>query len=331
MTIAEEFTAKIRQDNQKEKIMRFAPILVLFVLVAVFTIVCGTSFFSLNNAVSILNQLAIPLVVAVGLTFVIVIGGIDLSINGTVGMAASLLGVFVLNTRTGLDLGFLGIILAVAASVGIGVVIGLIHVYLKVPSFMVSFAFMYICMGIGLLSYGGKPPTVMDPVLAAIPKMSFIGVPIITWIAIAVLLFAIFIQEYTAFGRYIFAVGTDETILHAVGVSVNRVKVMVFTLAGFCFGVAGVLGCIRLGQGQIGAGDGLMFPAQAAVVIGGTALSGGKGGVINTIIGVLLMTVLINGLTLMGVNPYIKNGIQGVIILVVVAMTVARGAKVISK
>jgi ribose transport system permease protein len=146
-----------------------------------------------------------------------------------------------------------------------------------------------------------------------------------------VLAICYYVQEYTAFGRHIYAVGTDETIPKAVGVNVNRVKIKVFTLAGFCFGVAGVVGAIRLGQGQAAIGTGLMFPAQAAVVIGGTALTGGKGGVVNTVVGTLIMTVLENGLTMLGVNPYIKTGIQGVIILIAVILTIKHAATVISK
>lgn len=332
MTITEEFAAKVRRDNQKERVMRLAPVIVLFAMIIIFSIVCGKDFASINNLVAVLNQLAIPLLVAIGLTFVIMIGGIDLSINGTVGMAASLVGIFVLNSRfPQFDLGIFGVLLGVLSSVVVGLIIGLIHVYLKIPSFMVSFAFMYVCKGIGLLSYSGEPPTIRDPFLAAMPKMSFLGIPAITWIALFVLLVCIIIQEYTAFGRYIYAVGTDETILHAVGISVKKVKIRVFTLAGLCFGIAGALAAIRLGQGQVNVGEGLMFPAQAAVVVGGTSLAGGKGGVINTIVGVLVMTVLSNGLVIMGVNPYIRTGIEGIIILVAVALTVARGAKVISK
>ena len=221
--------------------------------------------------------------------------------------------------------------LAVLGSTLVGFIVGMVHVYLKIPSFMVSFAFMYICRGIGLLSYSGQPPTITDPILTAIPKISFLGIPFITWSAFVTLLACVFIQEYTAFGRYIYAVGTDESILNSVGVSVNRIKIKVFTLAGVCFGIAGALGAIRLGQGQVMVGTGLMFPAQAAVVVGGTSLAGGKGGVINTIVGVLIMTVLANGLVVLKVNPYIKTGIEGIIILAAVALTVARGPKAISK
>ncbi|MDR0654408.1 MAG: ABC transporter permease [Synergistaceae bacterium] len=331
MTIAEEFALRVQKNNRNERIMRLAPLLVLVVMIGVFSAVCGANFASLNNFVAILNQLAIPLLVAIGLTFVIMIGSIDLSIDGTVGMAASLLGVFVLNSRFSFDWGLGGVMLAVLGSTLVGFIIGMVHVYLKIPSFMVSFALMYICRGIGLLSYSGRPPTITDPFLTALPKISFLGIPFITWSAFVTLMVCVFIQEYTAFGRHIYAVGTDEAILNSVGVSVNRVKVKVFTLAGVCFGIAGVLGAIRLGQGQVMVGNGLMFPAQAAVVVGGTSLAGGKGGVINTIVGVLIMTVLANGLVVLKVNPYIKTGIEGIIILVAVALTVARGPKAISK
>ena len=311
--------------------MRFAPLVVLASMVLVFSIVCGSDFASLNNFIAILNQLAIPMLVALGLTFVIMIGGIDLSIDGTVGMACSILGVLVMNNKYSYDLGLLGVLAAVAASALVGFIIGTVHVYLRIPSFMVSFAFMFICRGIGLIVYEGQPPTIADPLLASLPKVSYLGIPFITWCAVAMLIICVFIQEFTAFGRYVYAVGTDESILRSVGVSVEKVKIKVFTLAGICFGVAGALGAIRLGQGQVMVGNGLMFPAQAAVVVGGTALSGGKGGVKNTIVGVLIMTVLGNGLLLLGVNPYIRTGIEGVIILVAVALTVARGPKVISK
>ncbi len=332
MTITEEFAEKVRRDNLKERIMQIAPVMVLLLLIVVFSIACGRNFASTDNLVAILNQLAIPLIIAFGLTFVIMIGSIDLSIDGTVGMAGSLMAVFVLNSQfPGMNMGVWGALLAVLTSVVIGFIVGLVHVKLRIPSFMVTFAFMYICRGIGMLSYQGHPPTINDPMFVALAKASFIGIPFITWVALLMMALCYFIQEYTAFGRYIYAVGTNESIPRAVGVSVDKVKIQVFTLAGFLFGVAGVIGAIRLGQGQVGIGDGLMFPAQAAVVVGGTSLAGGKGGVVNTIVGVMIMTVLTNGLVLLSVNPYVRTGIQGLIILVAVILTIPRGGQVISK
>ena len=330
-TITDEFAARIKADHQKERMMKWAPVLVLILMIAVFSVIVGSAFASPANVVAILNQMSIPLIVALGLTFVIMIGSIDLSINGSVGMAGSLTGVFLLNTRTDFDLGVWGLLLAILCSVVVGASIGLMHVKLKIPSFVVSFAFMNICIGLGRLSYGGIHPVITDPIFSEVPRMSFLNIPIIAWVAIIVFIFCYYIQEHTPFGRHVYAVGTDETIPRAVGINVGRVKIMVFALAGLCFGIAGVVGALRLGQGQVGIGTGLMFPAQAAVVIGGTALSGGKGGVINTLVGVLIMAVLFNGLTMVGVNPHIRTAIEGVIILVAVILTVKRGATVISK
>lgn len=330
-SITEEFAEKVKNENRNDRLMKLAPIFVLIALIVVFTAACGGGFVSGKNLLNILNQMALPLVVALGLTFVIMLGSIDLSIDGTVGMAGSLFACMVLNSESQTDFGIWGAVIAVGISMLCGLAIGLCHVYLKIPSFMASFAFMYICKGIGMLSYQGHPPTILDPVIAALPTESFLGIPFITWIAIAMFGMCYFIQERTAFGRHIYAVGTNESIPRSVGVSVEKVKIGVFALAGFLFGVAGMIGAIRLGQGQIAIGAGKMFPAQAAVVVGGTSLAGGKGGVTNTIVGVLIMTVLDNGLLMLGVNPNIRTGIQGVIILVSVILTVPRGAKVISK
>lgn len=331
-TITDEFAEKIRNDNKNEKIMRYAPIMVLVLLVIVFSFACGTSFIGPGNLLNILNQMALPLLVALGLTFVIMIGSIDLSIDGLVGMSGSLFACLVLNSEfAGRDMGFFGAVIAVALGALVGLLIGLCHVYLKIPSFMASFAFQYICKGIGMLSYQGHPPTILDATIKALPTTYFLKIPFITWVAIILFLICLFIQEYTAFGRHIYAVGTNESIPRAVGVSVEKVKIGVFALAGTLSAIAGVIGAIRLGQGQISIGNGKMFPAQAAVVIGGTSLAGGKGGVTNTIVGVLIMTVLDNGLIQLGANPNLRSAIQGIIILVAVALTVPHGPKVISK
>ena len=254
-TITEEFAERIKSENRSAKMMKLAPLIVLACLVVVFLIVCGASFLSPKNIMNILNQMALPLVVALGLTFVIMLGSIDLSIDGSVGMAGSLFACFVLNSEFAYDLGFLSVVIAVGVSMLCGLLIGLCHVYLKIPSFMASFAFMYICKGIGMVSYQGHPPTIKDPVITALPTTTFLGIPFITWVAIVMFLLCFFIQEYTAFGRHIYAVGTNENIPRSVGVSVEKVKIGVFTLAGFLFGVAGVIGAIRLGQGQIAIGD----------------------------------------------------------------------------
>lgn len=332
MTITQEFAEKVKRANAREKFMGVAPILILIVMILVFSVLCGFNvFLAPSNVAAILKQLAIPLCVALGLTYVIMIGSIDLSINGVVGMAGSLAGVFVANEVFNFNLGLFGVALAILSAVLVGFLIGVINVYLRVPGFMVSYAFMYICQGIGRVSYHSRILKITDPLMIKLANLSILKIPFITWVALLMFVVCLIIQEYTAFGRHVYAVGTNEAIPRSVGVNVAGVKIRVFMLAGLMSGIAGVLGAIRLGIGQIQIGENQMFPAQAAVVIGGTALSGGKGGVHRTLVGVLIMTILKNGLLMCNVSAFITDGVQGLIILICVILTCAHGKTVISK
>lgn len=237
-----------------------------------------------------------------------------------------------LNSKTSANLGFLpAALISVAVCTLVGFLNGWIHVKVKIPSFMVTFAFNSICAGFALLSYGARPAVIEDPFVTSLTKSSFLGIPVLMIVPIIVLAAALYLQNYTAFGRHIYAIGTDESIPRSVGIKVDKVKMMVFSFAGFCFGIAGVLGAIRMGQGQASIGTGLMFPAQAAVIVGGTALSGGVGGVHNTIVGVIIMTVLENGLLLCGLDIAYKYAVNGLVILIAVALTIKHGDKVIAK
>ncbi|MDF2614403.1 MAG: branched-chain amino acid transporter permease [Clostridia bacterium] len=331
LTITDEFAEKIRRERMNAKLTKWAPVLVLLLLILIFSVTCRKSFATASNFLAILNQLAMPLLIALGLTFVIMIGSIDLSVDGVVGMCGSIVTVLVMNSKNANHLGLLGIAIAISIGVVSGIIIGMIHVKAKVPSFMVSFGMSSIAAGIGILSYGGLPATIEDPVLKAIPNMSFIGVPVITWISVIIFIIAYIIQERTAFGRYIYAIGSNENIPRMSGVNIDRVKILVFVWSGLCLSIAGVLGAMRLGRGEVAIGKGSMFPAQAAVVVGGTALAGGSGGVVNTLVGSMIITVLNNGLILLGVNSYIRTGVQGIIILIAVALTVSRSKDTINK
>ena len=155
--------------------------------------------------------------------------------------------------------------------------------------------------------------------------------PAITYIAIAVFVVALILQKYTPFGRYVYAIGDNEQVPKMAGINVNKVKIQAFIWSGICIGIAGVLMLALLGRGDVTMGKGQLFPALTAVVVGGTAMSGGRGGVVNTLIGALIMTVLRSGLIMFGVNQYLLVGVQGVIILIAVAASVARGKKIINK
>lgn len=330
LSIAEEFTLKIKTEKRKAKAIKIAPIIVLLVLIAFFGII-NVEFLSISNLLTILKQLSIPLILALGLTFVILMGSIDLSVDGVMALTGCLASILILNSKTSIDLGMPGVVIVLAVGALAGLVTGLITVKARLPSFMVSFGISSIAAGFALLCYKGIPATINHPVFISLNMGSFLGLPLLTWVALVVFIAAYILQEYTAFGRYIYAIGDNESILRQTGINVERIKILVFTWSGFCIGLAGVVGLARAGRGDLLIGKGNLFTAITAVVLGGTVLSGGKGGVVNTLLGALIVTVIQNGLILMGVNPYIQAGIQGIIIVSAVALSVTRGKKVFTK
>lgn len=331
MSIVEEFDQKITKELRKDLLMRWAPVVVLFVLIFLFTILAPKSFPTFTNIVNLLNQLSITLIIAVGLTFVSLIGSVNLSVDGVVGLTASILSVLVLNSNNQNNFGLLGVLIAIGIGALAGLLSGLIHVKLKISSFMVTFGMLAVTKGFAIMSYGGRFAEIEDPFLTLIPNNNFLGIPLITWFALILLAVAYIIQERTSFGRYMYAVGTNEALPRMTGINVDKVKVQAFIWSGFCLGLAGVLGALRLGRGEVDVGTGNFFPAQAAVAIGGTSLSGGKGGVINTLVGTLIITVVSNGLLLLGVNIYIRSGVEGLIILIAIALSVSRSKRIITK
>ena len=330
-SIAEEFAIKTQREQKKASAIQIMPVIVLVFLALFFSVACPSSFLTLYNLRTILNQLSITLIISLGITFVILTGSVDLSVDGVVGLAGSLVSVLVLNSKYSTNLGMLGVLISILAGVACGFVSGFIHAKLKISSFMVTYAMCSVAKGFGIMSYDGLFANITDKFLLSIPGLSFLGIPVITWIAFAVFGIALLIQKKTPFGRYMYAVGTNESVPRMTGVNVDWVKIRAFMWAGGCMALAGVLAALRLGSGLVDVGDGQFFPAQAAVVIGGTSLAGGRGGVANTLIGSLVITILNVGLLLMGINTYIRSGIQGLIIVAAVALTVFRSNRTICK
>ncbi|NLI54152.1 MAG: ABC transporter permease [Clostridiales bacterium] len=331
MSIAEEFSAKVQREQRRDKLIRWAPVIVLFALVTIFSILRFDSFFTLYNLNTIFNQMSITLIIAVGATFVVLIGSVDLTVDGVVGLASCTVALLILNGNNENNFGIFGVLIAISVGLAFGLLTGFIHVRFRISSFMVTYALGAVAVGCGILFSGGLWAQIKDASLLAIPAASFLGIPVITWISFVVLGIAWVIQEKTPFGRHMIAIGTNEEVPRVTGVKVDLVKVMIFMWSGLCLGLAGVLGALRLARGEADVGTGQFFTAYAAVIVGGTSLSGGRGGVINTLIGVLIITVLNNGLLLMDVNIFIRSGMQGLIILVAIALTIDRNRRAICK
>lgn len=302
---------------------QFAPLIVLVVLCLLITI-ANPNFIEPRNLVRVANSAAVPLTLAMGMTFIILMGSIDLSVEGALSIAAMVLVMLAANDLNGNQYGWLAVLAAVAASTMIGLLNGIIQTALRIPSFMATLGMWFIGLGVSVYMLGGSAVRLMDPSIRSLSLSRFLGFPLAVWVALAAFILAIVIQYHTRLGRHIVAIGGGEDVADLSGVSIPRVRILAFGVAGFFFGIAGVLAAAQLGQSNAVIADGRLFAAVTAVVVGGTALTGGEGGVLNTLIGVLIVTVLANGMVLLGVSPYVQQTVQGLLIIAAVALSLDR-------
>lgn len=293
----------------------------LIALIVVFIALNPDSFPTLKNLRTILDQAAVPLIVGVGATFVILMGSIDLSVEGIMGAAGMTFVLLAADDRNSTDLGVLAYVIAIAVGMGLGLVTGLIHTVLKVPSFIVTLGVWYVGLGIATLLLGDQAiPYLADEGVTAWPNTLTLGLPHSFWLAALVVVVGALLARFTRIGRFSYAIGNNESIARDNGVPVSTYKLIVFVIAGCCSAIAGILGSLQLGAGATSVGTGVLFLTIAAVVIGGTSLAGGKGGVLRTVLGVFLLTILNNGLVLSGVSPQIQSAVSGaVLVLAIVA------------
>jgi ribose transport system permease protein len=301
----------------------FAPLAVLIVL-CILIAIANPNFIEVRNLVRLANSAAVPLTLAMGLTFIILLGSIDLSVEGSLSISAMVLVLLATNDANANHYGWFAVIAAVVASTAVGFLNGFIQTTLRIPSFMATLGMWFIGLGVSVYMLGGSAVRLMDDSIRSLALSRFFGMPIAVWVAVAALLLAVVIQYHTRLGRHIMAIGGGEDVAELSGVNLRRVRILAFGLAGFFFGVAGVLAAAQLGQSNAVIADGRLFAAVTAVVVGGTALTGGEGGVLNTLVGVLIVTVLSNGMILLGISPYVQQTVQGLMIIAAVALSLDR-------
>lgn len=276
-------------------------------------------FASIENVQNVLFQSSVPLIIVVGATLVILMGSIDLSVQGVMGAAGMVWILISPNTRTEIDLGVWAWVIALATGVGLGLFAGIIYDKLKVPSFVATLGTWYVGLGIGIMLYGnGMLPSLTNETLARWPTRLTLGIPNSFWLAAVVLLGGVLITGYTRFGRGLLAIGNNETIAHSSGIRVSRYKILALSIAGGLSALAGILATMQLGSGSSDIGSTQLFIVIPAAVIGGTALSGGEGGVLHSALGVFLLVILNNGLVLAGVNPNYQQGVFGLILIIAI-------------
>jgi ribose transport system permease protein len=314
--------AKLRRGSLR-RLRPFAPFFALAVL-SLLVGMLNPRFFEFNNVVRIANSAAIPLVLALGETFVIILGSIDLSVEGVLAVGSVVISLLVRNDSNGNALGWTGAALAIVTCAVIGCLNGLIHVQLRIPSFMATLGVWFVGVGMATLALGGSTVRVLDTNIRSLALTRLLEFPLAVWVALGALGLAWVFERSTRIGRYVYAIGGGEDLAVLSGIPVKRVKVVIFTLAGALYGLGGLLAAAQLGMGNALIGNGRLFFTITAVVVGGSALTGGEGGVLNTFVGVLIIAVLANGMVLLGISPYVQQAVQGLLIIVAVALSIDR-------
>lgn len=283
-----------------------------FVLCIIFSVV-SEEFLSLTNVSNIIRQVSINGILAVGMTFVILTGGIDLSVGSVMALTGTIMAGMMINV--GLP-PFAAVLVGIILGAVIGYINGAFTAYARIPAIIVTLAMMEIARGAALLYTGGYP-------LSGLPaSYSFIGqgylfgvIPMPAIIMIIVFVVAYIILNHLPLGRYIYAIGGNEEAVRLSGIKVKRIKASVYLISGITAGIAGAIMSSRLSSGQPMAGEGYELDAIAAVVLGGTSIAGGRGHIFGTLLGALLLGVLSNGLNLLGVSPYVQRVLKGAIII----------------
>lgn len=270
-----------------------------------------SNFLTVENIVNVLRQVSINGILAIGMTFVVITGGIDLSVGSLVAFSGVIAASFV---RGGYSI-WTAILLALIASLVLGSVSGFFIAKRRIAPFIVTLAMMTIARGLTYVYSDGKPISGFSQAYLNIGKGDFLKIPIPVWILIIVFVVCYIVLYHTSMGRYIYAVGGNEHAALVSGINVTKVKIFVYSVSGILSGLAAVVLSARVSAGLPQSGNGYELDAIASVVIGGTSLSGGRGRLWGTIIGVLIIGVINNGMDLLNVSSYYQQIVKGCIIL----------------
>ena len=311
--------------NTRELFKKLQPLIALAVMVVVLSLL-SDNFLTFANQRNILLQISVNLCLSIGMTLVILTGGIDLSVGAVLAFAGAFAAGLLKN---GLVLKSFGIVLqftpfgaivaGILAGLALGWFNGLAITRFKLPPFVATLGMLSIARGLTMLWTGGFPVTDLGPKFGFIGAGFWLGVPMAVWISAALVVLFYIISRHSTLGRYIYAVGGSETAAAFSGVDVKRIKLWVYALGGALAAVAGLIVTARLDAADPKAGLGYELDSIAAVVIGGTSLSGGRGSILGTVLGCLIIGILNNGLFLLDVSPFWQQVIKGFVILAAVA------------
>ncbi|MBK6441524.1 MAG: ABC transporter permease [Dermatophilaceae bacterium] len=307
-------------------IKQYAIIGILIIFVVVLTFATGGKFLQTQNLLNVVTQVAAIGIIAIGMTFVIITLGIDLSVGSILAVAAVVstsLAQLPSATAKYPDL-HLPVIVAVLAGIAVGALAGWTNGFLiatfKIAPFIATLGMMSSARGLALIYSDGRPISRLDPTFNFLGQNAILGIPVPIIIFAIVAVTAHVILNYTRFGRHVYAIGGNEQAARVSGINLKRATIVIYTLCGLLAGIAGVISAGRIGSGNPQLGTGIELDAITAAVIGGTSFKGGIGTIWGTVIGALIIQSLNTGLVLLGMNDFVQMVVKGAIIIVAVIL-----------
>lgn len=305
-------------------LVKFQSLIALFLLCLVLSLL-SDKFFTVTNGWNVMRQISVNVCISVGMTLVVLTAGIDLSVGSVLALCGAVTAGLLKNgiplPANDLFIGFTVFGAVVAGLIG-GAVLGLFNGWtitkFKVPPFVATLAMLTVARGLTMLWTGGYPISSLGERFDYIGTGWLLGIPVPVWISAAIVAAAVVLTKKTRMGRYIYAIGGNESAARLSGININRIKIAVYALAGVLAAIGGIMVTSRLDSAQPNAGITYELDAIAAVVIGGTSLSGGRGSILGTVLGAVIIGVLNNGLVLLNVSPFWQQVVKGAVILLAV-------------
>lgn len=308
-------------------ILKTYKVLIVLILLILSVGILNPSFFTLRNIFNTLRQTSINSIIAFGMAFVILSGGIDLSVGSTLAISSAM----TMYSLTKFHSGVLGIVISIIIGATCGCISGLFIAKAKLQPFIVTLVMMNLLRGLTLVFTDGKPITInftdINPLYDFIGNGKVVGIPFPIILMAFLFLISYYILYYTKIGRYIYAIGGNEQAAKLSGINVDKIKIFIYTYAGILAAIAGIILSSRLSSAQPTSGEGYELDAIAAVVVGGTSLSGGIGFLGNTLIGALIIGIINNALNLLQVSSYYQTIVKALVILIAVILNINKKSK----
>lgn len=315
MAVAAEVNTKKNYSDKVIKFMKSNFVVIAFIALIIFGGFASPAFLTLGNIKTVLLQNSIYAICALGMLFIVITGGIDLSVGSYVVVAVCFTAGFIQEGK-----GILAIVIVAAMSIVFGIISGTLIAYAKVAPFIATLAMTTILRGIAYIYQVGQNRRIDGTFWPEFIQGSFLGIPLPVLILVVVYVIVIFLLKKTKYGRGIYAIGGNSETARLAGINVKKYLIITYSLGGLLFGMAGMILAGRLSMGTATVGEGYELDAIAAVVVGGATLSGGVGSPTKTLIGAFLIGALMNIMNLMGIASYPQMIIKGIIIVAAVLM-----------